>query len=108
MPRQQSNWNIERIRRFRRNKLMTAVISSLKSIPINGPGGGGAALGDLARPAYQVVVSEEVATAAKQKFADEATAKRQHPKETSSEGFIDVGMSSSLQDPIAAGLIRRG
>jgi small-conductance mechanosensitive channel len=71
-----SNWNNERIRRMRRNKLMTAVISSLRSVGINSPGGGDATLGDEARPTYQVLVSEEAAQEARRRFKDEAKAKK--------------------------------
>ncbi|KAF9873088.1 hypothetical protein CkaCkLH20_09598 [Colletotrichum karsti] len=66
-----SNWNNEHIRRLRRNKLMTTVVSSLRAAAIHGPGGGAATLGDLSRPTYQVVVSEETAAAAAQKFKED-------------------------------------
>ncbi|KAF3802776.1 putative MscS family protein [Colletotrichum gloeosporioides] len=59
-----SNWNNEKTRRIRRNKLMTSVVGSLRAVSIHGPGGGSATLGDPARSTYQVVVSEEVAAAA--------------------------------------------
>lgn len=49
---------------------MAAVISSVRAAAINGPGLGGAALGDAFRPTYQVLVSEETAAAAKKKFQD--------------------------------------
>jgi hypothetical protein len=61
---------------MRRNKLMTAVISSLRSVGINSPGGGDATLGDEARPTYQVLVSEEAAQEARRRFKDEAKAKK--------------------------------
>ncbi|KZL66186.1 serine threonine protein kinase [Colletotrichum incanum] len=93
-----SNWNNEHVRRLRRNKLMTAVVSSLRAVAINGPGGGGATLGDEARPTYQVVMSEETAAAARQKFQDEKNASKPLSAVSSA---IDDGPGSLL------GVIRR-
>ncbi|WYZ36019.1 hypothetical protein EsH8_X_000666 [Colletotrichum jinshuiense] len=83
-----SNWNNEHVRRLRRNKLMTAVVSSLRAVAINGPCGGEAALGDEARPTYQVVVSAERASEAKQKFQDDQNASR---RQSAVSSAIDDG-----------------
>ncbi|OLN97139.1 putative MscS family protein C2C4.17c [Colletotrichum chlorophyti] len=93
-----SNWNNEHVRRIRRNKLMTAVVSSLRAVAANGPGGGNAALGDETRPTYQVLVSEETAAAAKQKFQDEKTASKR-----------SLAVSSTVEDESGSflGVIRR-
>ncbi|KAK2043796.1 hypothetical protein LZ31DRAFT_585093 [Colletotrichum somersetense] len=93
-----SNWNNEHIRRLRRNKLMNAVVSSLRAVAINGPGGGGVTLGDEARPTYQVVMSEQTAAAARRKLQDEKNAPKP-PSVVSSS--IDNGPGSFM------GVVRR-
>lgn len=64
---------------------MTSVVGSLRAVPIHGPGGGSATLGDPARPTYQVVVSENVAAAAAKKFQDEKSALKSVPLVSSSK-----------------------
>lgn len=87
------------MRRIRRNKLMTAVITSLRAVGINAPGGGDATLGDEARPTYQVVVSEDAAHEARRRFKDEAKAKKR----------VSV-MSTAVEDApgLFLGTARRG
>ena len=55
------------------------VVLALRKVPIFGPGGGGAPLGDPANPAYNVSVPDVVADAARDKAAKEADAARPHP-----------------------------
>jgi hypothetical protein len=68
----------ERVRRMRRNKLMTSVISVLRMVPINSPGGGNATLGDESRPPYSVVVTEDTAREARRKFQEASELKKLH------------------------------
>lgn len=60
-----SNWHNDMVRASRRSKFMCALALALKKIPINGPGGGGDALGGPANPAYSVAVSDEWAAKAR-------------------------------------------
>lgn len=77
--RHKSNWSVETVRASRHSKLMCALVLALRKVPIFGPGGGGAALGDSANPAYSVTVSDEIATTARDKAAKVADAARLHP-----------------------------
>jgi len=58
---------------------MCALVVALRKIPIFGPGGGGAPLGDPANPSYSVAVSDDVAAAAREKAAKDADAARMSP-----------------------------
>jgi hypothetical protein len=58
---------------------MCALVLALRKIPIFGPGGGGAPLGDAANPSYSVAVSDDVAAAAREKAAKDADAARMSP-----------------------------
>ncbi|KAL2065215.1 hypothetical protein VTL71DRAFT_2884 [Oculimacula yallundae] len=77
--RHKSNWAIEAIRATRHSKLMCALVLAMRKVPILGPGGGGAPLGDPSNPAYSVAVSDEIAVAAREKAAKDADAARLHP-----------------------------
>jgi hypothetical protein len=76
--RHKSNWPNEQIRAARHSKLMCALVLALRKVPIFGPGGGGAPLGDPANPTYSVSVSDEIASAAREKAAKDADAARLH------------------------------
>ncbi|EDN05027.1 serine/threonine-protein kinase [Histoplasma capsulatum] len=67
--RHKSNWSHETIRATRRSKFMCAVVLAARKIPIYGPGGGDAALGDVTRPSYSVAISHEQAQANKDEWA---------------------------------------
>jgi hypothetical protein len=58
---------------------MCALVLALRKIPIFGPGGGGAPLGDPANPSYSVAVSHDVAAAARDRAAKDADAARVSP-----------------------------
>ncbi|PVH74771.1 hypothetical protein DL98DRAFT_575425 [Cadophora sp. DSE1049] len=74
--RHKSNWTIETIRAARHAKLICAMVLAMRKIPIFGPGGGGAPLGDPSNPSYNVAVSDEIAAAARDKAAKDADAAR--------------------------------
>lgn len=61
--RHKSNWSNETVRATRRSKFMCALVLALRKVPIYGPAGSAAALGDLAKPSYSVAISEEQAQA---------------------------------------------
>lgn len=53
-----SNWGNESLRAMRRSKFMCALVSALRIIPINAPGGGGDAAGSAANPNYSVAITD--------------------------------------------------
>ncbi|KAK7746759.1 hypothetical protein SLS53_001947 [Cytospora paraplurivora] len=74
-----SNWHNETVRATRRSKFTCALALAIKKIPINAPGGGGAAAGSPANPSYSVTVSDEFAAQAREKAAAAADAGRLVP-----------------------------
>ncbi|KAJ9225928.1 hypothetical protein DTO207G8_345 [Paecilomyces variotii] len=78
--RHKSNWSNESIRATRRSKFMCALVVAVRKIPIYGPGGGGAALGDPSNPSYSVSVTDEQAKAYREKAAQDKEAGRMIPK----------------------------
>jgi hypothetical protein len=75
----QSNWQKERLRITRRNKLITALLASIKIVPIYEPGGGCSKTGDLDKPTYTRAVTVEEVEAAATRVEGERNAKRLHP-----------------------------
>lgn len=71
------------VRAARHSKLMCALVLALRKVPIFGPGGGAAPLGDPMNPTYSVAVSDQVAAAARAKAAKDADAARLHPTNVS-------------------------
>jgi hypothetical protein len=58
---------------------MCALLSALRKLEIDGPGGGDVSLGDASKPAYSVTVSDDEARAARAKWvAEKATRKMIH------------------------------
>ncbi len=79
--RHKSNWSNETVRAARRSKFMCALVLALRKIPINGPGGGGPALGSVDQPTYSVTVSDAQAAANREAAAKTRDAKRLFPAE---------------------------
>ncbi|EAS29114.2 serine/threonine protein kinase [Coccidioides immitis RS] len=77
--RHKSNWSNETVRAARRSKFMCALVLALRKIPIYGPGGGDAALGDASKPSYSVSISHEQAQANKEQFSADKESKRMVP-----------------------------
>jgi hypothetical protein len=117
-----SNWANEVVRATRRSKFMCALVLALRKIPINAPGGGGAALGDKANPSYSVAISDSEARENAEKFSNDADKARfvplkpgnQHPdKDTvgtsTSADLLQVPSGGSIQKETAAmqGLAKR-
>jgi len=71
-----SNWHNEMVRATRRSKFMCALTLALKRVPINGPGGGGDALGGPKNPTYAVAVSDDFAAQAREKSEKEKEEKK--------------------------------
>lgn len=81
--RHKSNWSNETVRAARRSKFMCALVLALRKIPINGPGGGGPALGSVDQPTYSVTVSDAQAAANREAAAKARDTKRLFPAEKS-------------------------
>ena len=79
--RHKSNWSNETVRAARRSKFMCALVLALRKIPINGPGGGGPALGSVDQPTYSVAVSDAQAAANREAAVKARDAKRLFPVE---------------------------
>lgn len=77
-----SNWHNEAVRATRRSKFICALALALKKVPINAPGGGGEPLGGPTNPTYSVAVSDEIATAARDKVAKDKDDARMVPINT--------------------------
>ncbi|KAK3298043.1 Mechanosensitive ion channel-domain-containing protein [Chaetomium fimeti] len=71
-----SNWHNDAVRATRRSKFMCALTMALRRVPINGPGGGGDALGGPANPTYSVAVTDTFATDARAKSEKDKEAKK--------------------------------
>ena len=71
-----SNWHNDVVRATRRSKFMCALTLALKRVPINGPGGGGDALGGPANPTYSVAVTDDFASSARAKSEQDKAAKK--------------------------------
>lgn len=67
--RHKSNWHNETVRAARRSKFMCALVLALRKIPIYAPGGGGEPLGGPTNPGYSVAVTDDWASAARDKAA---------------------------------------
>jgi hypothetical protein len=89
-----SNWSNEALRTSRRSKFMCALVLALRKIPIYGPGGGDAGLGDAGHPSWSVSISPAEAIAARDKFNADKDAKRLFPTKKPEEEE-DKGKSSS-------------
>jgi hypothetical protein len=77
--RHKSNWSNESVRASRRSKFMCALVLAVRKVPIYGPGGGAAALGDPANPSYSVAISDELAQEYRKKAAADKEAQRLVP-----------------------------
>lgn len=74
---------------------MCALVLAMRKVPILGPGGGGAPLGDPNNPAYSVAVSNAEAASWREKAAKDADAARLYP--ASASVFNKVTSSDSLR-----------
>lgn len=68
--RHKSNWSNETVRAARRSKFMCALVLAIRKVPIIGPGGGGAALGDPSNPSYSVSITDDKAKEYREKAAE--------------------------------------
>ncbi|EEH19809.1 hypothetical protein PABG_02068 [Paracoccidioides brasiliensis Pb03] len=95
--RHKSNWSNETVRASRRSKFMCALVLAVRKIPIYGPGGGDAALGDIGRPSYSVSISPEHAEASKEEWAAQKEGKRLVPTDEVDE-YLSAHVNDNLGD----------
>lgn len=96
------NWANETLRAARRSKFMCALVSALRAVPINGPGGGGDAAGSAANPGYSVAISDADA-----KEAAAAAAKARAEARLIPPVKSDEASSDTVGDHLGAGLTHR-
>ncbi|KAK0612819.1 Mechanosensitive ion channel-domain-containing protein [Bombardia bombarda] len=86
-----SNWHNDAVRATRRSKFICALALALKRVPLNGPGGGGEALGGPTNPTYSVAVTDEFA----------ATVRELTDKEKEAKKLANAGLNRSTSDATA-------
>lgn len=109
--RHKSNWSNESVRAARRSKFMCALVAALKRVPINPPGGAGAAIGFPSNPGYSVTVSDEWAAKARDDASAAADAARLVPAQKTEDKLplsaISSGSSTGIGQGDIPGLSRR-
>jgi small-conductance mechanosensitive channel len=103
--RHKSNWANGTLKCARRNKFFCALVLALRKVPIYGPGGPDAMLGDKGKPTYAVAISETEAQKAREEYAASIEAARMVPtdkKEETSEVNEQTGERASI-DYLGAG-----
>jgi small-conductance mechanosensitive channel len=110
--RHKSNWSNETVRAARRSKFMCALVLAVRKVPILGPGGGGAALGDPSNPSYSVSITDDLAKEYRDKAAEAKEQKRLVPASqinevSSTMASGDVGRSTSVNNPTSTVTFRR-
>ena len=71
------------------------MVLAIRKIPIFGPGGGAAPLGDPSNPSYNVAVSDEIAAASRNKAAKDADTARLHPLDAREPSRVPEGIAAS-------------
>lgn len=102
--RHKGNFANETQRAARRSKFMCALVQALRRVPINGPGGGGDALGSSANPQYSVSVSDGFAVEAREASADNKDKGRLVPKKKVEEAMSPSNTRSAHQGTGPLGL----
>jgi hypothetical protein len=92
--RHKNNWSNESLRASRRSKFMCALVVALRKVPINGPGGGDAALGSADKPTWSVSVPPAEAREAYEAYKMNADKSRMVPL-NKPEDPQDKGKSTS-------------
>ncbi|KAM0724012.1 hypothetical protein Q7P37_001003 [Cladosporium fusiforme] len=111
--RHKSNFSNEHLRQIRRNKFMCKLLATMRSIPIDPPGGNDAAVGSSDNPTYSVTVSDSEAASFRTARKEDLDGKRLFPADTLFSGSAAPdGVSSAWETnapPAAAGVTgRRG
>jgi hypothetical protein len=90
-----SNWAIEPLRAERRSRFMCALLSAMRKVPIDGPGGSGPGSGSINNPNYSVTISDEIAKASRAQFDADKAAKKMVPR--TEDLADDTAVSSNLE-----------
>ncbi|QIX01625.1 hypothetical protein AMS68_007142 [Peltaster fructicola] len=90
-----SNFSNETLRQTRRNKFMCELLSAMRKVPIEPPGGSAPVLGDFKNPSYSVAISDVDAISARAKHAEDVASKRFVPPTLSTET-----MTSGFNNPV--------
>jgi hypothetical protein len=105
-----SNWAIESLRAERRSRFMCALLSAMRKVPIDGPGGSGPGAGSINNPTYSVPITDEVAKESRAKFDADKEGKKlvNQPEFASEEGVssgLDILRSLRRKNGEAAGTV---
>jgi len=83
---------------------MVALLSSMRSVPINAPGFSGPSLGDPSNPSYVVKVSDDEASSFRAAHKEDVESKRLFPSGATLRSFLPEGISSAFEPAsVAAG-----
>lgn len=93
----QSNFANEHLRQIRRNKFMCKLLATMRSIPIDPPGGNDAAVGSFENPTYSVTVSDAEAAGFRTARKEELESKRLFPADTLFSSSPADGVSSAWE-----------
>lgn len=80
-----ANWSSDSLRLKRRNRFMAEILSALRRVAIQAPGGSAAGSGSREHPQYTVELSVEDAQAAAEKARDEVMKKLRHQSRVSDD-----------------------
>ncbi|KAH0836088.1 hypothetical protein AYO21_02728 [Fonsecaea monophora] len=86
------NYASDFVRAQHRSKFVCALLSAVRKVPIDGPGGGGPSAGSMESPNYTVAITSDVAKAAKAHFDEEKDKKRMIPK-THGPAASEIGVA---------------
>ncbi|KIW98532.1 uncharacterized protein Z519_00193 [Cladophialophora bantiana CBS 173.52] len=90
------NYASEFVRAQHRSKFVCALLSAVRKVPIDGPGGGGPAAGSMESPNYTVAITDDMAKAAKAQFDDNKDKKRMVPKNNHVASEIGVAVGGPV------------
>lgn len=98
--RHKSNWSNETVRAARRSKFMCALVLAIRTVPIIGPGGGGASLGDPANPSYSVSITDDKA----KEYRDVAAEKKEQKRLVPTSAMKEFQQSLSPAAGVSTGV----
>jgi hypothetical protein len=88
-----SNWAVESLRAERRSRFMSALLSAMRKVPIDGPGGSSPGAGSINNPTYTVDITNELAKESRAQFDTEKAAKKlanQSGQDTASSSGLEI------------------
>jgi hypothetical protein len=82
----------DHVRAQHRSKFICALLTAVRKVPIDGPGGSGPGSGSMESPTYSVTITDDIAKAARAKFDEEKDKKRMNPKNKPADSEIGVAV----------------